>query len=139
MKLFIGLPLMAAMLFAADAQPAKKADARAAAAAKAPGVPAGAVETAPGVYRFTDHDGKTWIYRKTPFGVTRAEEKADTPDKNDKSLQDIKATEDGDTIRFERPSPFGSIHWQRKKTELNETEKAVWERQQQSQTKRAQE
>ena len=36
--------------------------------------------------------------------------------------------EDGDAIRFERPGPFGVAKWQRKKTELNEVEHAVWDR-----------
>ena len=139
MKLMIGLPLMAAMLFGAEAPPAKKADAPAPAATKVAGVPAGAVETEPGVYHFTDHDGKNWIYRKSPFGVVRLEDKATSPDKNDRTLQEIKATEDGDSIRFERQTPFGPSRWQKKKTELNETEKAVWERQQQSQAKGTQE
>ena len=139
MKVLIGLPVMAAMLFGADAPPAKKADAPPPAAAKAPGIPAGAVETEPGVYRFTDRDGKTWTYRKSPFGVMRFEDKSAPPDQKDKSPQDVKATEDGDIIRFERPTPFGPFQWQKKKTELNEMEKAIWERQQQSQAKRAQE
>lgn len=129
MKLLIGLPLVAAMCFGADTPPATKAEAPPA-AAKVAGVPAGAVETEPGVYRLTDHDGKAWIYRKSPFGVMRIEDKTVQSDTNDKSLQDIKAVEDGDTIRFERPTPFGPFRWQKKKTELNETEKAVWERQQ---------
>jgi hypothetical protein len=140
MKLLIGVCLTAAMLFGADAPPAKKADAPPKPpAVKVPGVPAGSVETEPGVYRFTDRDGKNWIYRNSPFGVMRFEDKPASPEKDDKSLQDIKATEVGDSIRFERPTPFGPFHWQKKKTELNETEKAVWERQQQNQAKRAQE
>ena len=34
-------------------------------------IPAGAVQTAPYWYRFTDRSGKVWIYRETPFGVVR--------------------------------------------------------------------
>ena len=40
----------------------------------------------------------------------------------------MKATEDGDTIRFERPGPFGTYKWQRKKTDLDEMEQTVWAR-----------
>ena len=36
-----------------------------------------------------------------------------------------KATEDGDTVRFERPGPFGVYKWQKKKSDLDETEKAA--------------
>ena len=34
-------------------------------------VPKDAVETSPGFYRWTDKDGKAWMYRRSPFGVTR--------------------------------------------------------------------
>ena len=40
----------------------------------------------------------------------------------------ITAKEDGDTIRFERPGPFGTYRWQKKKSELADDEKAAWER-----------
>jgi hypothetical protein len=39
----------------------------------------------------------------------------------------VKVTEEGDSLRFERPSPFGVRKWTRKKTELTEMEKAAWE------------
>jgi len=48
----------------------------------------------------------------------------------------ILATEDGDTIRFERPSPFGPYRWQRKKSELSESERAIWNRQRSAVTAR---
>jgi hypothetical protein len=38
-------------------------------------IPAGAVKTEDGSYRFTDSDGKKWIFRNTPFGVARSEDK----------------------------------------------------------------
>ena len=37
----------------------------------------------------------------------------------------IKATEDGDKVRFERQGPFGVWKWEKKKSELDETEKAA--------------
>ena len=39
----------------------------------------------------------------------------------------IIAKEDGDTIRFERPGPFGTYKWQKKKSELADDERAAWE------------
>ena len=42
-------------------------------------------------------------------------------------IESTKAVEDGDSIRFERASPFGVTRWQRKKAELNDMERAVWE------------
>src|SRR5207247_303327 len=90
-------------------------------------IPAEAVPAADGSYRYTGPDGKQWIYRKTPFGVSRTEDKPAEP-KPAPTLDGVKATEDGDSIRFERPGPFGVYKWQRKKTELNESEKAAWDR-----------
>ena len=75
----------------------------------------------------TDSQGKKWIYRKTPFGIARIEDKP-VEAKRAEVPKDMKATEDGETIRFERPGPFGAYKWQRKKTELNEMEQAVWDR-----------
>ena len=99
-------------------------------------IPAGAVEVEPYTYRYTDAQGKKWIYRKTPFGISRAEDKVaeDTKaedlkkDENARLIDATTAVEDGDAIRFERPGPFGVAKWQRKKTELNEVEHAVWDR-----------
>ncbi len=85
-------------------------------------IPAVAVKSADGFYRYTGPTGKKWIYRKTPFGIARTE------DKPAESSEDVKVTEDGDSIRFERPSPFGAYKWERKKTELNEMERAAWDR-----------
>ncbi|MBZ5578522.1 MAG: hypothetical protein LAP40_18325 [Acidobacteriia bacterium] len=100
------------------------------AAAKGLAIPAGAVATGPWSYRYTDADGKAWVYRQTPFGVMRAEDQPATPAQADRGIADVKASEDGDTVWFERPSAFGTMRWQKKKTELNEMEQAVWEREQ---------
>jgi hypothetical protein len=90
-------------------------------------IPAEAVLAADGDYHYTDPQGKKWIYRKTPFGVTRME---DTPQLTstrgpDASGAFIKATEDGDIVRFERQGPFGLWKWEKKKSELDEGEKAA--------------
>ena len=118
MKLLIAISISAVLLAAADQ------------AAKPSGVPQGAVATAPGAFRFTDADGKTWIYHTSPFGVTREAEGA--PQRFVRDYSNVKATEQGDSIRFERPTPFGPFRWQTKKSELNEMERAVWEREQAS-------
>jgi hypothetical protein len=90
-------------------------------------IPAAAVLAADGDYHFTDPQGKKWIYRKTPFGVVRLE---DTPQLTstrapDPSGAGIRATEDGDMVRFERQGPFGLWRWEKKKSELDEGEKAA--------------
>jgi len=94
-------------------------------------IPSTAVKGDDGCYRYTDSHGRKWIYRRTPFGVAHWEDKPADPAvkaAEASTLESIKATEDGDTIRFERPGPFGVYKWQRKKTELDPMEKAVWER-----------
>jgi len=99
-------------------------------------IPPGAVEVEPYTYHFTDAQGKKWIYRKTPFGISRAEDKGVEDPKaedakkaeNARLIDTTTAVEDGDTVRFERPGPFGVTKWQRKKAELNEVEHAVWDR-----------
>jgi hypothetical protein len=92
-------------------------------------IPKGAVESEPGSFHYTAPDGKKWIYRKTPFGIARipdepAAAKTVTPD----SGADVKAFDAGDSVRFERPGPFGVYRWQTRKSELSEMERAAWDR-----------
>jgi hypothetical protein len=97
--------------------------------AAGPQIPKGAVESEPGTFHYADAQGKKWIYRTTPFGIARFEDVADTRQAPAPDLTaGIKATADGDTIRFERPGPFGVYKWQKNKSDLNETERAVWNR-----------
>lgn len=116
-------------LCAADeAKTAKKPAAPASQASKpAPeaGVPAGAVQQGPNVWRYTDRDGKNWLYNKTPFGVMKSQEQ---PASEAKIPEGMRATEDGDSVRFERPGPFGAQRWTKKKDQLDELERKVWER-----------
>jgi hypothetical protein len=135
MKLLIVFSLSAWMLAAADG-PAKNPAPQSAPAASprtAPNlqIPDGAVKSGDGSYRYTDPQGKKWIYRKTPFGIARLEDKpmdAAARAADSQRFAGVKATEDGDTIRFERPGPFGIYKWQRKKTDLNEMEQTAWDR-----------
>jgi hypothetical protein len=95
-------------------------------------IPKDAIETTPGTYRWTDKDGKVWTYRRTPFGVKRwAAESADTErsaaDKAHSVDMPATAVEQGDSIRFEQTTPFGKRTWVRKKTELNEDERKIWD------------
>jgi hypothetical protein len=102
----------------------------AAAAQKPAAVPAGAVKSADGSFRFTDGHGRKWIYRATPFGVARVQDVGAVvdPAELEKSIADVKAFDLGDRVRFERPGPFGTYRWERSKTELSPTERAAWER-----------
>ena len=142
MKLFFVVFVSALALSAADPQAEKKqtpappkvaAKAAPKAADASPGVaipaaiPADAVQGADGDYRYTDPQGKKWIYRKTPFGVAPLEDSPDRAAAQAAAASGafIKATEDGDNVRFERLGPFGLWKLEKKKSELDETEKAA--------------
>jgi len=92
-------------------------------------IPAGAVTVASNLYRHTDAQGKTWIYRQTPFGVTRAEARPAVPVRIE-TWDNARAWDDSDAVRFERPGPFGVYRWRTRKSELDAAEQAVWARQQ---------
>jgi hypothetical protein len=116
-------------------KPAKKTEAKAKPKPEPAGLtlPAGAVQTGPATYTFTDAQGKRWIYRQTPFGLARVEDQAKpaTPAEQastEKQIAQTHAVENGDAIQFERPGPFGVYRWTKKKTDLNAVEKAVWDR-----------
>lgn len=123
-------------------------------------VPKDATEIEPGVYKHTDSAGKTYRYKKTPFGVVKSPEREDKAEKAvnraestkaDTSgdtttatpfgdvkapppAQVIKVSDKGDSLEFERPSPFGSYRWKRKKDDLNATEREAWDRSRQQTT-----
>jgi hypothetical protein len=120
MKLLLTFCFCTLMLSAADRNAAKPP--------KPLEVPASAVEFERGAFRYTDGQGAKWIYYKTPFGVTRVPDVPAAP-KPIETFDDVTVVEDGDIIRFERPGPFGIYHWQRAKSQLNEMEQAVWNRQ----------
>lgn len=92
-------------------------------------IPPDAVQIAPQVYRHTDTDGKTWLYRMTPFGISKMEDHT-LPEGSvpaappAKPAIKVRATESGDSVRFEQSTPMGNRVWERKKSELTAQEKA---------------
>ncbi len=96
-------------------------------ASKPMAIPAGAVQDSTGDYRYTDPQGKKWLYRRTPFGVTRLEDTPEhaAPQADAASSGGITAFDEGDTVRFERKGPFGVWKWEKKKSEMDEGEKAA--------------
>lgn len=117
------------------APPRKKPAAAAKASSTRITVPKDAVQVDANTWRHTDPEGRSWIYRETPFGIARLEDKSSgmeesrTPGAGERKRADATtAVEDGDMIRFERPGPFGPYKWQKKKTALNEMEQAIWKR-----------
>jgi hypothetical protein len=127
MKMFCAILITAAALFAGDPQEKKATPPKTVDGSKPIAIPAGAIQSPDGDFHYTDPQGKKWIYRRTPFGVARLDEAAEEQSKVpqvDKSAG-IKATVDGDKVRFERPGPFGTWKWEKKTSELDETEKAA--------------
>lgn len=115
-----------------------------AAAANPSGVPKDAKEVKPGVYRYVDKDMKVWLYTKSPFGYMRSAEDGEKPQaepvakanpeqtpfgesKAASNAPVTTVTDKGDSLQFERPSPFGVYRWTKKKTELTDAEKKLWE------------
>ena len=116
--------LLAAGFAAAQDQPTKTAT--------QPGevtIPANAVMTDDGSFRAVDKKGKAWIYRKTPFGVSKTEEKAIPAPEPPLEDTVTKATVSGDTVHFEKPTPFGVTKWDKKTADLNANEQRILARQ----------
>jgi len=93
-------------------------------------IPEGATLVEPNTYRLTDSSGKTWMYRQTPFGISRWEDSpAAAAPQPAPQTQPTKITDLGDSVRFERKTAFGVSQWVRKKTELTDEEKTLVEQQ----------
>lgn len=98
--------------------------------ATVPSIPAGAKEVEPNIYRYTDSNGKTWNYRRTPFGITKWDDAAlPSQPAPESAAQDktnpVTVTDLGDSYRFEKKTPFGGATWTRKKTELTDDDKDI--------------
>jgi len=138
MKRVITVIILCAAAICAPAQTKKKENT--APAPQVVTIPKDAVQNLDGTYSYTDKDGKKWIYIKTPFGVIKnaaADKPASTDppadstttkpvDSSTKPVDGLtKAIDKGDTVRFERASPFGGVSWEKKKSELTEDERQI--------------
>lgn len=108
-------------------------------------IPTGAKQVGPNLYRYTDSNGKTWNYRQTPFGINRWEQTStpgpepapqpaapaappSTPSVFQTAhvkTEPINVTDQGDSYRFDKNTPFGHSTWVRKKSEVTDEEKAA--------------
>ena len=97
------------------------------AAAALPTVPQGAQPVGPNLYRYTDAQGKTWMYRQTPFGVSKWEDQPGDEQNVEAAPKPLPATATdlGDSVQFERDTPFGHQKWIVKKSDLTPDEKAT--------------
>ncbi len=129
MKSIATLSLTLAMLLASAALADDK---KAAPGAQTLTLPASAVAAGPSTWKYTDADGKKWIYRKSPFGMVRVDEASEVNKPNiagaEERTKGWKVTEQGDKVSFENPSPFGPQRWTKKKSELTADEQAALDR-----------
>ncbi len=96
--------------------------------AAAPKIPAEAKQIEPYLYRYTDPRGKNWLYRETPFGVVKLEDKPAAPAPATANTEPVRITDLGDTVQFRWKTPFGEQKVTRKKSELTDDEKAMLQR-----------
>lgn len=90
-------------------------------------LPAGAERVEEGVWRARDAQGRTWIYRKTPFGMVRMEEqKPEKTAPGEASPCRVVRVESGQAV-FEKESPFGRRTWTRRLEELDGDERRALE------------
>jgi hypothetical protein len=130
------------------AAPTRKAAARPAPPAVV--IPASATRVDENTYTHIDAQGKTWVYRKTPFGIQKTERTTEStpyglPDATrdrqspfsaegsqrttvQQTEEQVTATEAGDSVTFQKKTPFGNNIWTKKRAELNDDEKALLDR-----------
>ena len=87
-------------------------------------IPKEAIRVEPNLYRYVDAQGKVWLYRQLPFGVSKYEEKPAVPTPVDEQPATL-VHDLGDSVEFQRNTPFGVSKWNRKKADLTDEEKGV--------------
>ena len=129
MSRFFGFMTLAlgAVLLIAPAAPAK--DAQAAAKTSSAKTPPASAERVDDNTYVEKSDGKTWTWRKTPFGWVKGDETRETAavQKAAAPEETTRVSQKGDTVYFEKNNPFGASKWSRKVSELEGWEKKAWE------------
>lgn len=89
-------------------------------------LPADAKKIGEGVWEHTDAQGKAWVYKQMPFGLTKIA-KADLDARSNVSLPDGMSVtaEAGGKYKFSRRTPFGPVSYVKAEDELSEMERAV--------------
>ena len=88
-------------------------------------LPAGAKPVADGAWEFTDAQGKQWVYKQMPFGLTKIS-KAELDARSSTALPEgISVVEQNGVYKFTRKTPFGGVNYTKKVEELSEVERAV--------------
>ena len=97
-------------------------------AARGVDLPADAEKVRDGVWKWKDKDGKTWFYSRTPFGYSRSADDPQAGGDTTPTERYIRVTSiEGDTVRLERPTPFGGARWTKKVDDLTDEEKIAVE------------
>jgi hypothetical protein len=133
MKRLITVTALFAAAFCAQAKDEKSdRTATTAPAAAAPSIPKDATKNADGTYSYTDKEGKKWVYVNTPFGVMKNPATNDAADRQPQPSAATKVIDKGDSVRFEQPGPFGTISWEKKKSDMTDQERQIVESQKQT-------
>jgi hypothetical protein len=127
-KIKFAIVILFAAVTCAAADDKKKEDtATAAAPGKALTIPKDAVANPDGTYSYTDKDGKKWNYVKTAFGITRFPARDQPAAAAPPDISRVKVFDKGDTVRFERPGAMGPLSWEKKKSELTDEERRIFD------------
>lgn len=86
-------------------------------------IPANAERIDGSHFRAKDEKGEWWNYTKTPFGVVKYKADGQTNAASTADVSNWKVKDLGDSVRFEKPTPFGPSVWTKKKSGLNDAEK----------------
>jgi len=93
-------------------------------------IPKDAVANPDGTYSYTDKAGKKWLYGNTPFGISKVEDMRGMNGGPATPVEQlVTSTDNGETVKFERRTPFGPAKWERKKSELTDEERRIYEQQ----------
>lgn len=141
LALLLSLLSAAAPGAGAQSAPARKAapptPAKAAVKPKpaASALPSDAEKISEGLWRARDAEGKTWYYKRTPFGIVRYREEgaAEGGAARQSEVRVVKVAEK--EIVFEHRTPFGVRTWTRSPGALDQDEKRALEQWQQASRK----
>jgi hypothetical protein len=120
----LALTTLATLIQAQDVKGAPPANTQSKTAT--PSVPAGAKRIDAYTWHHTDAKGKEWVYRQTPFGLTKAPKQTKVEELPDSDVP-VQVEDKGQKLVFKRINAFGAQTWERAKIELNEDEKRYWD------------
>lgn len=94
---------------------------------KAVQIPKDAVARPDGTYAWKDKQGKNWVFARTPFGVMKSAAQAEATEAP--GIENAKAIDAGDKVRFETTTPFGVVRREKNKADLTAEERRLYDSQ----------